>query len=137
MIKMVSSERSLLNRLESEDFAIISANKCGRTKSENKRAHKLLYDMLTISPNHDIYPAKGCWAGIEEDSYLVFGISKEAAVALGEAFMQESIVVTEGILYTNGCLVPKDIKDIKFGIWSYKNNYTEVDFCGEKIKFSL
>jgi hypothetical protein len=120
-------------------FAILTATveAWGAHDSEKNIAHNALLEKHLTSEGYQFDKVTGYYKGVNQGvSFFLPHISKKEALELAAAYLQESIIANEGLVYTaTGRVVPA--LDTLFGARAKATgNYTEFD-DGSAFAFEL
>jgi hypothetical protein len=106
-----SDKKKLSEALKSDGWAILTWNQealGAATAKENLAANDRLAKRLTDA-GYEFQEIKGSYEGVDQGkNFLVTGISPEEALALGQEGKQESVIVPDGLLYSDRTLYPID-----------------------------
>jgi len=97
----LSREEFLRDLRQVKPWAIISSYRPQFSELENKaRSANLLADLVTLDNGYyrdSVFDQDGWWDGVKEESYLVFGMPKDQALALGRKYEQDSVLHSEDV----------------------------------------
>jgi GGDEF domain-containing protein len=142
-VDLMDRERTpLLN----EDYAILTANKAGKTPEENARAMKSLEKILRDSYGLDPVATTGMY-GTPEPGFLIQGLRPQDYLVLGKKFRQESVLMhfadpamQSGLWYTTGPnagrIAPAQRDQITFD-QETPDFYTQLETPDGPVKFQL
>jgi len=122
----------LKHRLQTERFAIISAERSNLSPAENLIRTRQLHKAI-IGYEHN--EAEGIYGNLEA-SFLIWGITELSSIALAHQFDQESVLTRKALVYTSGKVELTDLDNIVFD-QNLKDYYTKVIINGEEIKFFI
>lgn len=105
------SEDTLSEALKKPDWAILTWTKeslgAGTNKVNEERNRQLAAKLAEEGFDHE--EVKGSYKGIDQGkNYIVTGIDPAKAVELGKEGDQQSVVVSDGLAYTDGTIQPVD-----------------------------
>jgi len=125
---------------EAQDYAILTATReaaGAATAEENLKANNQLYDELVGSGYKSVIPIGGAYKGVDQgENFLVTGIKPKEALALGQRYGQESVVVKDGLLHSaDESIIPSRLENIITGPEAEKLDYFST--LPNKISFSI
>lgn len=125
---------------EEQDYAILTATREAvgdAFAEENRRSNDRLFEELEKRGYKPIIPVGGTYKGKDQgENFLVLGIKPQEALALGQKYGQESVVVKQGLLHSaDESVIPSRLEDIVVGPEAAQQDYFST--LPNKISFAI
>lgn len=125
---------------EEQDYAILTATREAvgdAFAEENRRSNDRLFAELEKRGYKAVIPVGGTYKGKDQgENFLVLGIKPQEALALGQKYGQESVVVKQGLLHSaDESVIPSRLEDIVVGPEAAQQDYFST--LPNKISFAI
>lgn len=125
---------------EESDYAILTATREAvgdAMAEENRKSNDRLFEELEKRGYKNVIPVAGTYKGVDQgENFLVLGIKPKEALALGQKYGQESVVVKQGLLHSaDESVIPAKLENIVVGPEAEKLEFFST--LPNKVSFSI
>ena len=129
--------KNKLQEILSGNYAILTAENPGNVKLPAS-TNKILNDHLECYLSRcgiKRYPVQGNYGGVAENAFLLINISPYDASEIGARYYQESVITSDGLVYSNGTLHAATDEIIIDE--NLQENFSIITIDGIDIKFQI